>query len=47
LGVDGVHRILGYVPVQSSPAIGLLVGVGLTTVKAFAAVDERRGSALS
>ena len=40
VGVDGVRRILGYVPVQSSPAIGLFVGVGLTTAKAFAAVND-------
>ncbi len=40
VGVDGIHRILGYVPVQSSPAIGLYVGVGLTTAKAFAAVND-------
>ena len=40
VGVDGIHRMLGYVPVQSSPAIGLYVGVGLTTAKAFAAVND-------
>lgn len=40
VGVDGIHRILGYVPVQSSPAIGLFVGVGLTTAEAFAAVND-------
>jgi hypothetical protein len=40
VGIDAIHRILGYVPVQSAPAIGLYVGVGLTTAKAFAAVND-------
>ena len=39
-GVDGIRRILGYVPIQSPPAIGLYIGVGLTTATAFAAVND-------
>jgi signal transduction histidine kinase len=39
VGIDGIHRILGYVPVTSSPAPGLYVGVGLTTATAFAAIN--------
>ncbi len=39
-GVDGINRILGYVPIQSPPAIGLYIGVGLTTATAFAAVND-------
>ena len=39
-GVDGIRRILGYVPIQSPPAEGIYVGVGLTTATAFAAVNE-------
>ena len=38
-GVDGIRRILGYVPIQSPPAEGIYVGVGLTTATAFAAVN--------
>jgi signal transduction histidine kinase/ActR/RegA family two-component response regulator len=40
VGVDGVTRILGYVPVNYPPTIGLYVGVGLTTADAFAAVNR-------
>ena len=39
-GVDGIRRILGYVPIQSPPAEGIYVGVGLTTATAFAAVND-------
>jgi hypothetical protein len=38
-GVDGIHRILGYAPVQYPPS-GLFIGVGLTTATAFAAVER-------
>ena len=40
IGIDGVRRILGYVPVNSSPATGLYVGVGLTEADAFAGIDD-------
>jgi signal transduction histidine kinase len=40
VGVDGVRRILGYVPTSASPARGLYVGVGLTAVTAFGAVEQ-------
>jgi hypothetical protein len=38
VGMDGVTRILGYVPVKNAP-VGLYVGVGLTKTDAFAAVN--------
>jgi signal transduction histidine kinase len=40
VGIDGVRRILGYVPVSGSPAVGLYVGVGLTAATAFGAVEQ-------
>jgi len=40
VGVDGVRRILGYVPVTHPPANGLYVGIGLTRETAFAAIDR-------
>jgi signal transduction histidine kinase len=39
VGVDGVTRILGYVPVNKA-SVGLYVGVGLTKADAFAAVNR-------
>src|SRR5579863_773072 len=38
VGVDGVPRIIGFVPVNSSPK-GLYIGVGLTRADAFAGID--------
>jgi len=40
LGVDGVPRIVGYVPVGKAPAEGIYIGVALTKADAFAAVDR-------
>ena len=39
VGVDGVTRILGYVPLAAAPG-GLYVGIGLTKSAAFAVVDR-------
>lgn len=39
-GVDGITRIIGYVPVDPAPAKGLFIGVGLTKADAFAGIDE-------
>lgn len=39
IGVDGIRRILGYIPVQARPAQGLYIGVGLATTTALAAVN--------
>jgi signal transduction histidine kinase len=39
IGIDGVARILGYVPVTVPPK-GLYVGVGLTKADAFAGIDD-------
>jgi signal transduction histidine kinase/CheY-like chemotaxis protein len=38
-GVDGVRRILGYVPVTQPPN-GLYIGIGLSRQSAFAAIDH-------
>jgi hypothetical protein len=38
VGIDGVKRVLGYVPVDQPPS-GLYVGVGLTRSTAFASID--------
>jgi signal transduction histidine kinase/CheY-like chemotaxis protein len=40
VGVDGIRRILGYVPVTRPPASGLYVGIGLSRDPAFAAIDR-------
>ncbi len=40
VGVDGVPRIVGYIPVTRDPAEGLYIGVALTKQDAFAAVDR-------
>jgi signal transduction histidine kinase len=47
VGIDGVPRILGYVPLTTAPG-GLYVGIGLTKDAAFALVDRatRTGAAL-
>jgi signal transduction histidine kinase/CheY-like chemotaxis protein len=47
VGVDGVTRILGYVPITQGPG-DLYVGIGLTKGAAFASVDRatRTGAAL-
>ena len=40
VGVDGVRRILGYVPVNHAPPKACYVGIGLTRETAFAAIDR-------
>ncbi len=39
-GVDGVKRIVGFVPVAASPAEGLYIGVGFAEADAFAGIND-------
>lgn len=45
---DGTRRVLGYIPVQSGPIVGLYVSAGLAADQAFATIDRatERGAAL-
>ena len=40
IGMDGIERILAYIPVNSRPTEGLYVGIGMSKADAFASINR-------